>query len=141
MEMLNVNHHLIPVNKARCPVNGYSRDGMMRTDGNYGKRISYEPNSYDCWQEHPEKRTPVTPVTGDGDSYDFRADDNDYYTQPGKRFRNMTREEKSRLFANTARSMQGVPEFIQQRHIENCMKADPEYGRGVAMALQMESGK
>ncbi len=138
---LGVNHHLIPVNKARCPVNGYSRDGMMRIDGNYGKRISYEPNSYGCWQEQPDKKMPVTPVTGDGDNYDFRADDNDYYTQPGRRFRNMTNEEKLRLFANTARSMQGVPEFIQQRHIENCMKADPEYGKGVAMALQMESGK
>ena len=30
---LGVNHHLIPVNAARCPVHNYHRDGAMRTDG------------------------------------------------------------------------------------------------------------
>jgi catalase len=33
---LGVNHHLIPVNAARCPVHSYHRDGAMRVDGNYG---------------------------------------------------------------------------------------------------------
>jgi catalase len=42
---LGVNHHLIPVNKARCPFHSYHRDGMMRVDGNYGSTRGYEPNS------------------------------------------------------------------------------------------------
>jgi catalase len=33
---LGVNHNQIPVNKPRCPVHGYHRDGAMRVDGNYG---------------------------------------------------------------------------------------------------------
>src|ERR1700751_3635050 len=33
---LGVNHHLIPVNRARCPVHSYRRDGAMRVDDNYG---------------------------------------------------------------------------------------------------------
>lgn len=135
---LGVNHHLIPVNKARCPVNGYSRDGFMRTDGNYYEKISYEPNSYGAWQEQPEKAMPPTPVDGNGDNYDFRTDDDDYFTQPGNRFRTMSVEQKERLFANTARSMEGVPEFIKQKHIKHCFMADPEYGFGIANALGME---
>ena len=37
--------------------------------------------------------------------------------------------------ANTARAMAGVPREIQIRHIYNCSKADPAYGKGVADAL------
>ena len=110
----------------------------MRTDGNYGSKISYEPNSYGIWQEQPEFKCPPTPVDGNGDNYDFRKDDDDYFTQPGNRFRKMTTEQQQRLFENTARSMQSVPDFIKMRHIKNCMQADIEYGRGVANALNME---
>jgi catalase len=39
------------------------------------------------------------------------------------------------LFANTARAIGGAPREIQIRHIGNCLKADPAYGRGVADAL------
>ncbi len=42
---LGVNHHLIPVNAARCPFHSYHRDGAMRVDGNYGSHagIRAEP--------------------------------------------------------------------------------------------------
>ena len=39
------------------------------------------------------------------------------------------------LFDNTARAMGDAPEFIKRRHIDNCAKADPAYGAGVARAL------
>ncbi|WP_272496284.1 catalase [Nocardioides sp. B-3] len=35
---LGVNHHQIPVNAAKCPVNSFHRDGSMRVDGNRGVR-------------------------------------------------------------------------------------------------------
>ena len=40
------------------------------------------------------------------------------------------------LFDNTARAMGDAPDFIKQRHIDNCTKADPAYGFGVAEALE-----
>jgi catalase len=46
---LGVNHHQIPVNAPRCPVNSYHRDGQMRVDANAGSTIGYEPNSYGKW--------------------------------------------------------------------------------------------
>lgn len=133
---LGVNNHLIPVNKARCPVTGYSRDGFMRIDGNYGSKISYEPNSFGAWQEQPEFRQPTSPVDGEGDYHAPAKTDFDHFTQPGNRFRTMTAEQRQRLFENTARAMQGVPEFIKKRHIEHCAKADPAYGAGVALAME-----
>ena len=132
---LGVNHHLIPVNKARCPVHGYSRDGQMRVDDNYGATPGYEPNSYGAWQAQPEYKNPPLAIEGAADIWDFREDDDNYYEQPGKLFRLMTADEQQRLFDNTARAMGDAPEDIKGRHIGNCYKADPAYGEGVAAAL------
>ena len=38
------------------------------------------------------------------------------------------------LFANTARAMGDAPKEVKVRHIGNCLKADPAYGKGVADA-------
>lgn len=132
---LGVNHHQIPVNAPRCPVHSYHRDGAMRVDGNQGSRLHYEPNSYGEWQEQPDFSEPPLALTGNADHYDFRADDADYFTQPGDLFRLMSADEQQRVFDNTARAMQGVERAIQVRHIGHCYKADPAYGEGVAAAL------
>ncbi|HLZ67560.1 MAG TPA: catalase-related domain-containing protein [Aliidongia sp.] len=39
------------------------------------------------------------------------------------------------MFDNTARAMTGVSRHIKERHVQNCTKADPAYGAGVAQAL------
>lgn len=110
----------------------------MRVDGNQGGLLHYEPNSYGEWQEQPEYADPVETVHGDIQRWNFREDDDDYYTQPGKLFNLMTPEQQQVLFENTARNMAGVPVEIQQRHILNCYKADPAYGTGVAEACGLD---
>jgi catalase len=132
---LGVNHHQIPVNASRCPVNSYHRDGQMRVNNNAGSRIGYEPNSYGEWQEQPEFREPLLELKGAADHWNFREDDDDYYTQPGKLFRLMSSAQKKVLFENTARAMGDAPKQVKIRHIKNCLKADPAYGKGVAKAL------
>ena len=49
----------------------------------------------------------------------------------------MTPKQQQILFENTARSLGGAPREIQLRHIENCTKADPAYGAGIALALDI----
>jgi len=132
---LGVNHHLIPVNRAHCPVNTFHRDGLMRVDGNSGGTLAYEPNSYGEWQEQPEFREPPLALDGPADHWDFREDDDDYYSQPRALFRLMTPAQQQVLCENTARAMGDAPEMIKVRHIGNCLKADPAYGKGVADAL------
>ena len=132
---LGVNHHQIPVNAPRCPYHAYHRDGQMRVDGNYGSTLGYEPNSYGEWKEQPEFAEPPLALEGAADHWNFREDDDDYYSQPRALFRLMSPEQKEALFGNTARAMGDAPKEIKIRHIGNCMKADPEYGKGVAKAL------
>ncbi|MCX5736364.1 MAG: hypothetical protein NTW68_18945 [candidate division NC10 bacterium] len=36
---------------------------------------------------------------------------------------------------NTARPLGDAPKAIKIRHIGNCLKADPAYGKGIAAAL------
>jgi catalase len=132
---LGVNHHLIPVNAPRCPVNSYHRDGQMRVDENAGSTIGYSPNSYGAWQDQPNLKEPPLKLYGDADRWNFREDDSDYYTQPGKLFRLMNPKQKKALFENTARAMGDAPKEIKNRHVRNCLKADPAYGKGVAEAL------
>jgi catalase len=133
---IGVNHPQIPVNSPKCPVHSYHRDGAMRVDGNYGSTLHYEPNSYGEWQEQPAYRNPPESIGNVADHWNFREDDDDYYSQPGNLFRKMTAEQQQVLFDNTARAMRGVPQEIQQRWIGHCAKADPAYGKGVAKAVE-----
>lgn len=162
---LGVNLHQIPVNRPRCPVHSYHRDGSMRVDGNYGSTLGYEPNSYGEWKDNPSLKEPPLRVynssgvvsaarvgasasgphgsgnpgypTAGVDIYNYpeREYDDDYYSQPGDLFRLMPPEEQQLLFENTARAMAGCATFIKERHARNCYKADPAYGEGVARAL------
>ncbi len=132
---LGVNHHQIPVNAPRCPYHSFHRDGSMRVDGNYGSTKGYEPNSFGEWQQQPEHAEPPLALSGAAANWDFRKDDDDYYSQPGLLFRLMGSEKQALLFANTARDIGGASREIWIRHIGNCLKADPAYGAGVAKAL------
>ena len=136
---LGVNHYQIPVNRSRCPfANVYHRDGAMRVDGNGGSRLGYEPNGYGEWQEQLEYKEPPLELDGEAYQWDYREDDNDYYSQPRALFRLMTPEQQQVLFDNTARAMGDIPVEIKYRHIRNCYKADENYGKGVAKALGID---
>lgn len=138
---LGVNHHQIPVNAPRGVENPHSfhRDGQMRVNGNLGSELHYEPNSYGAWKEDMSYMEPPQEA-GDAYHYDFREDDHDYFTQPGKLFRAMTDDQKRVLFANTARNMGDSTLQIKHRYINSCYQADPEYGKGVAEALRIDIG-
>lgn len=135
---LGVNFNHIPVNAPRCPFQTYHRDGAMRTDGNLGGAKTYHPNSEGLWNNQPDFAEPPLPIEGPADHFDHYADD-DHYEQPGNLFRLMTPAQQKVLFENTARSMGDAAPHIKQRHIDNCTKADPAYGAGVAAALEQLS--
>lgn len=129
---LGVNHGQIPVNRPLCPCHNYHRDGQMRTDGNAGATIAYEPNSFSEWREQPEYTPPAIPTDGEGNYYSFPCDEADYYAQPRALFRLMSPARKKQLLENTARSMQNVPDFIKRRHVRHCYLCDHDYGKGLA---------
>jgi catalase len=134
---LGVNHHLVPVNGARCPVHNYHRDGAMRVDGNHGGTLGYEPNDQGEWAEQPDYAEPPLTIEGAADHWNHR-EDTDYYSQPGALFRLMSRAQQQVLCENTGRAMGDAPREVKIRHIGNCLKADPAYGEGVAEALGIQ---
>ena len=131
---LGVNFNHIPVNAPKCPFHSYHRDGAMRTDGNLDRTPSYFPNSLGEWTDQPGLNEPPLEIDGAAAHWDHRLDD-DHYQQPSDLFRKMPPARRQALFDNTARAMDGAAAHIQELHVANCAKADPEYGAGVAAAL------
>src|SRR5699024_11583259 len=70
---------LIPVNAPKCPYHSFHRDGAMRTDGNLGSTLHYEPNSYGEWEHQRDTMEPALEIEGDATHWDFRQDDDNYY--------------------------------------------------------------
>lgn len=134
---IGVNYASLPVNKPLSAVNTYHRDGQMRFDGNYGRAVNYEPNSFGGPVEDPRYKEPPLKISGDADRYSHR-EGNDDYSQAGELFRLMNENQKEQLFANIAEAMDGVPERIQMRQLAHFYNADPAYASGVAGKLNRD---
>ena len=127
---LGVNYENLPVNRPRCPVDTYHRDGKMRFDEKVGASVNYEPNSFGGPVEDSRFKEPPLKITGDGDRYDHR-EGNDDYTQAGNLYRLMPADERDRLHHAIAGAMSGVPSEIIDRQLKHFAKADPAYAEGV----------
>jgi catalase len=74
---LGVNYESLPVNRPKCPVHHYHRDGSMRFDANGGTAPNYEPNSFGGPKEDPRYGEPPPKISGDAARYDHRAGNDD----------------------------------------------------------------
>lgn len=135
---IGVNYAALDVNKPRCPVHHYHRDGQTRFDGNYGGTVNYQPNSFDGPADDAGFKEPPLKISGDADRYDHRGG-NDDYTQAGKLFRLMSADQKRQLIDNLAGALQGVPKFIQVRQLKHFYRADVDYGKGVTASLGIDT--
>ncbi|MBQ8520831.1 MAG: catalase [Bacteroides sp.] len=135
---LGVNHDQIPVNRPRCPMHSYHRDGQMRVDGNAGATKGYSPNSIGEWKVKPTPQT-YSPTDGASMRYNPYEDrtDNCFY-QPGDLYRLMTEDKRKLLIQNTATDIMPVTDNIKYRHAAHCYLADEEYGTRLAEALHLD---
>jgi len=133
---IGINYASLPVNKPRCPVHTYHRDGHMRFDGNYNGQVNYQPNSFSGPIDDRKFKEPPLKISGDADRYDHREGNEDY-KQAGDLYRLMDNNQKAQLIDNLVRSMQSVPTEIQQRQVDHFYKADPDYGNSVAKGLSL----
>ncbi len=131
---VGANHNHLPINKARSEVHSYQRDGQMRFDGNGGKSVNYEPNSFGGPTEVNEHKQAAFQVSGMAENVGY--DHHDHYTQAGDLYRLMSEEERERLVANIVAAMKPVErDDIKLRQIGHFYKADPEYGTRIAQGL------
>lgn len=139
---LGVNYNHIPVNRPRIPYAEFHRDGAMRTDGNFGATIGYEPNSYDAWNQQSHAAEPPLDLFGPADAWDPKDDaEDDTFYQPGNLYRLMTEPQRAALIANTATDIAAASENVKKRHAAHCCKADEEYGMRLAEALGLSASE
>ncbi|MCU7850943.1 MAG: catalase [Candidatus Thiodiazotropha sp. (ex Monitilora ramsayi)] len=134
---IGINYASLPVNKPRCPVHSYHRDGHMRFDGNGDGAPVYQPNNFNGAADDYSVQEPPLQIDGDADRYDHRAG-NDDYTQAGDLYRLMSPQKQQELIDNLVGTMRDVPRDIQLRQIAHFTQADPAYGEGVARGLGIE---
>jgi len=139
---LGVNHNLIPVNKAKVPINEYHRDGAMRVDGNYGRTVAYTPNSYGTWTAQPNVSEPPLELDGAMWRYDYKDDPtDDCFRAGGDLWRILTNEKKEILIKNTVDDMKNVSKNIKYRHAAHCYLADEEYGKKFSEMANLDFSK
>lgn len=132
------NYQQLPVNKPRCPVQHYQRDGVMSV-GQGASSPNYFPNSYDdAPRDHAEYKEPPLPL-GDVtvDRYDSREGHDDY-TQAGNLYRLMPQDAQRRLHQAIAGVLGQAREEVQMRQLCHFFRADEDYGRGVASELGID---
>ncbi|GMU32239.1 MAG: catalase [Planctomycetia bacterium] len=136
---LGVNYREIPVNKPRCPVMNYSRDGAMATASNYGGRPNYWPNSREGAPE-PDARF-KDPAWNLGqvivDRYDSTVDHDDF-TQAGNLYRMFDNGHRDRLATRVAGVLGQARKEVQMRQLCHFFRADEDYGARVAKRLGID---
>lgn len=135
---LGANYDQIPVNVPRmCPLRAlHIRDGQMCVNGNYGSLPNYEPNSVQgSAKECPLAKPSAYSLSGVVDHHP-QAHPNDDFEQAGCLYRDvMTPDERKALVANIARHLGQARRELQERQVRLFARADPDYGRQVALAL------
>ena len=139
------NFHELEVNRPRCPMRNFQRDGIKRQIVPTG-RVAYEPNSLDPAgpRESPDRgfRTFAAQNAEDeqGDKLRIRPERfADHYSQARLFFRSMTEPEQRHIisaFAFEFAKVETIP--IRTRMLGHLMIIDDTLGTAVEQALGME---
>ena len=139
LHRLGVNHHQIPVNKPRCPVMHYMRDGQGATAETYGSMPNYFPNTQaGTPKESPEHSDPAWDI-GQSivDRFDSRKDHDDF-TQAGNLYRMFDEGQKDRLTTRIAGVLGDAREQVQMLQLCHFFRADRDYGMRIAKKLNID---
>lgn len=139
LHRLGVNHHQIPVNKPRCPVMHYMRDGQGATAQTYGSAPNYWPNTRADAPMPSEKFSDPAWSLGQAavDRYDSTIDHDDF-TQAGNLYRMFDDAHRDRLTTRIAGALRTARKDIQMLQVCHFFRADPDYGRRVASKLNID---
>ncbi|PJE79192.1 Catalase [invertebrate metagenome] len=144
---IGANNQQLPINRPKCPVHHYQRDGAMAVGStcpysghNQDSSINFYPNNQtDAPKPRPDIAEPAMPLEENAwvKAHDSRDEDN--YTQAGNLFRLMTEDQKVQLSENIAGALESSTKDVQKRMIELFTQCDPDYGKRVHIALEILS--
>ena len=135
------NFHEIPINRPKCPMRNFQRDGHMRMQVPPG-RVAYEPNSLDPAgpRENPVRGFTSFPDPNAGPKLRQRPETfADHYSQARQFWNSMTPPEQGHIVsAFTFELSKVVTVAIRRRMLGHLDLISPELGERVAQAMGME---
>tara|TARA_Y100000588_G_C14045410_1_gene834747 strand:- start:172 stop:1023 length:852 start_codon:yes stop_codon:yes gene_type:complete len=136
---LGVNYKQVPVNKPRCPVHSYSKDGAMRIE-NVSDPV-YAPNSKGGPNADSSRNPEVAIWETHGDfvreAYTLRKDDNDFGQANILVRKVMDDAARDRLVSNVVGHLKnGVSEPVLERVFEYWKNIDQEVGERIEKSLK-----
>lgn len=141
LHRLGVNHHQVPVNKPRCPVMHYMRDGQGATAETYAGAANYWPNTRPGSPMPNEAYTDPAWDLGKAvvDRYDSTKDHDDF-TQPGNLYRLFDEGQRDRLTSRIAGVLSQARKEVRMLQLCHFFRADQDYGMRVAQKLGVDVG-
>ena len=139
------NFHELEINRPRCPMRNFQRDGIKRQQVAKG-RVAYEPNSLDPTgpRENPvlgfRTFAANTSTNEHGDKLRIRPESfADHYSQARLFFRSMSEPEQRHIISAFAFELGKVETVaVRKRMLGHLMIIDEALGDGVEAALGME---
>ncbi len=137
---IGANFNQLDVNRPRCPVSNFQRDGAMAHNHLTNSEQISGVNFYPHEQSHlatptPEYTEPPLPILGEAwiKAYDSQEEDN--FSQAGDLFRLMNSDQKSQLVNNITGALKHANQLIQEKMLQQFYAADHEYGEMIKHAL------
>ena len=135
------NFHELEINRPRCPMRNFQRDGVKRQNVPVG-RVAYEPNSLASAgpRENPATGFVTYPTQESGDKLRIRPESfADHYSQARMTFRSMSEPEQRHIISAFAFELGKVETIaIRKRMLGHLMLIDQTLGASVEKALGME---
>lgn len=136
---LGVNYKQIPVNKPKCPVHSYSKDGAMRVE-NVSDPV-YAPNSKGGPKADNSRNPEIATWEADGnfvrEAYTLRKDDNDFIQANALVRKVMNDEARDRLVSNVVSHLKsGVTEPVLKRAFEYWKNIDRQIGERIEKGVK-----
>jgi catalase len=135
------NFHEIPINRPRCPMRNFQRDGFMQTDVPKGQ-VAFEPSNL---ASHRPRELPGGGFTTfsspeNGEKVRVRSETfADHYSQARLFFRSMSEPEQRHIVSAFAFELGKVEAVeVRRRMLGHLDIVDSALGDGVAAALGME---
>jgi len=134
------NFHEIPINRPKCPMRNFQRDGVRRMDVIPGQ-VSYEPNSLapDGPRESPAAGFVSVPEDNAGGKVRARSETfADHYSQPSLFWRSMTEPEQRHIVSAFVFELSKVSTVaVRRRMLGHLVNVNSELGARVADGLGM----
>jgi len=135
------NFHEIPVNRPKCPMHNFQRDGVRRMDVNKGQ-VNYEPNSLatESPREDPQLGFRTFPALDPGDKVRERSETfNDHYSQARLFWRSMSEPEQLHIVKAYVFELSKVATVaVRTRVLGHLANIDDELLQRVETGLGME---